>query len=323
MSSMDLPTAAAAAAGALPPQEAERQAARRSALAQREFEREQVAAHYQESPDVFSLVLDSALTYSTGIYLHPDEDLETAQRRKFEHVASLLSIGPGERVLDVGCGWGSNLLYLAAHTEGQFHGITLSSKQAEELLRRARARGLEDRVRIDVCHVEDLDLAAESFDAVLFSGSIVHMRNRAEIHRTVARLLRPGGRLLISDCYFPSELRGDRSSQATEYIFYTTLGYCLLLNLHQELGMIEQAGLDVSYVRDLTRSYVHTLQAWIDNIRRNRDDIERLAPGFAAVLQGYMTVAKLSFQRRTALEYLILAVKGEPRGGFGGGPEAA
>ncbi len=323
MSSTPLPTAAAEAAGVSTPQEAERQAARRSALAQREFERQQVAAHYQESPEVFSLVLDSALTYSTGIYLRPGEDLETAQRRKFEHVASLLSIEPGERVLDVGCGWGSNLLYLAAHSEGLFHGITLSAKQAEELLRRARERGLEDRVCVDVCHVEDLDFAADSFDAVLFSGSIVHMRNREEIHRDVARMLRPGGRLLISDCYFPGELRGDRASQATDYIFYQTLGYCLLLNLHQELGLIEQAGLDVFYVRDLTRSYVRTLEAWIDNIRRNRDDIERLAPGFAAVLQGYMTVAKLSFQRRTALEYLILAVKGEPRGGFGAGPELA
>ena len=58
-------------------------------------------------------------------------------------------------------------------------------------------------------------------------------------------------------------------------------------------------------------------------LESHRDDIERLAPGFAAVLQGYMTVAKLSFHRRTALEYLILAVKGEPRGGFGAGPGIA
>ena len=295
-------------------QAAERDAARRTGAEQREFERAQVASHYEHSPEIFSLVLDRALTYSTGIWARPDDDLEAAQRRKFERVEKLLAIGRGDRVLDVGCGWGSNLLHLAARTGGAFHGITLSARQRGELLARAAARGLGDRVRVDVCHVEDLALPAESVDAVLFSGSIVHMRNRAEVHRTVARLLKPGGRLLISDCYFPAEVRGDRSSRATAVIFYETLGYCLLINLHEELGMIERAGLDVFHVQDLTASYIRTLEAWIDNIRRNRGAIEALAPGFAAVLQGYMTVAKLSFARRTALEYMILAVKGAPPG---------
>jgi cyclopropane-fatty-acyl-phospholipid synthase len=297
---------------------AELEAARRTRDEQREHERAQVALHYEHSPGVFSLVLDRALTYSTAVYVHAGEDLETAQQRKFAYVKSLLAVRPGEQVLDIGCGWGSNLLYLAAHTQGRFHGITLSGRQREELLRRARERGLDDRVHVDLCHVQDLELRPESVDAVLFSGSIVHMRNRAEIHRMVGRVLKPGGRLLISDCYFPAEVRGDRASRATDYIFYKTLGYCRLLNLHEELGLIEQAGLDVLHVQDLTRSYIRTLEAWTDNIRAHRDEIERLAPGFAAVLQGYMTVARLSFARRTALEYMILAVKGQPREDVGG-----
>lgn len=302
---------------------AEIAAARRTRDEQREFERAQVAAHYEHSPDVFSLVLDRALTYSTGVYLHDDEDLETAQQRKFAYVRRLLGLRPGETVLDVGCGWGSNLLYLAGHTRAALHGITLSRQQREELLRRAAVRGVGGRVRVDVCHVEDLALPPESVDAVLFSGSIVHMRNRADIHRMVGRLLKPGGRLLISDCYFPCEVRGDRASRATDYIFYKTLGYCLLINLHQELALIEGAGLDVVHVQDLTRSYIRTLEAWTSNIRRNREAIERLAPGFAALLQGYMTVAKLSFARRSALEYMILAVKGQPRPEVGWGVGAA
>jgi len=294
-------------------QPAERDAAARTPEEQREFERAQVAAHYQNSPEIFSLVLDSALTYSTGIYLDANDDLETAQARKFALVRTLLDLKPGEKALDVGCGWGSNLLYLAAHTGAELHGITLSTAQREELLRRARARGLESRIRVDIAHVEDLTPPAESLDAILFSGSIVHMRNRAEIHQMAARLLKPGGRLLISDCYFPANERGDRSSRATDYIFYKTLGYCLLLNLHEELGMIERAGLDLFYIQDLTASYARTLEAWIDNIRRNRDRIDQIAPGFASPLQAYMTVAKLSFARRTAIEYMILAVKGRPR----------
>jgi cyclopropane-fatty-acyl-phospholipid synthase len=145
---------------------------------------------------------------------------------------------------------------------------------------------------------------------VLFVGSIVHMQNREEIYGRVASALRPGGRLLISDCFFPVEVRGDRESSATHFIFFDALGYCRLLNLSGELALIEGVGLDIDRLENLTSSYVLTLQCWIDNVRRNRPRIEELSPGFARVLQTYMTVAKLSFARRTALEYMVVATKG-------------
>jgi cyclopropane-fatty-acyl-phospholipid synthase len=141
----------------------------------------------------------------------------------------------------------------------------------------------------------------------------VHMHNREQIYARAARALKPGGRLLVSDCFFPREPRSDRDSPATRYIFFEALGYCRLLHLSEELGLIEGAGLDVFTVRDLTSSYVLTLGCWIDNVRRNRARIEQLSPGFARILQTYMTIAKLSFARRTALEYMVVAVKGAPR----------
>ena len=95
-----------------------------------------------------------------------------------------------------------------------------------------------------------------------------------------------------------------------QYILGDTLGYCRLLTLSDELALIERAGLDLRSVEDLTSSYVRTVGHWIDNIRRHRCRIEELAPGFGHVLQSYMTVGKLSFARRSALEYMILATKG-------------
>jgi cyclopropane-fatty-acyl-phospholipid synthase len=291
---------------------AEREAAARTPAEQVAHERAAVAAHYEHDPAVFALVLDPRLAYATGVFESPDDDLAAAQERKFARVAAKLAIRPGERVLDVGCGWGSNLLYLAEHTGGSFHGITLSAAQRAETLARAEALGVADRVRVDLCHVEALAAEPQSYDAVLFSGSIVHMHHRAEVHAAVAGMLRPGGRLLISDCYFPAQPRGDRESAATQYIFVDALGYCRLVTLSEELSLIEQAGLDVLHVEDLTAHYVLTVDRWIDNVRRNRARIEALAPGFSRLLQSYMTVGRLSFARRTALEYMILATKGRP-----------
>jgi cyclopropane-fatty-acyl-phospholipid synthase len=299
---------------------AEREAMRRSREEQRTHEAREVAAHYEHNPEIFKLVLDKRLAYATGVFHSPTEDLETGQERKFARVKAKLDIRPGEKVLDVGCGWGSLLLYLAQNTEGLFHGITLSEKQREVALERARQWGVAERVRVDLTHVEKLDPAPESYDVVLFSGSIVHMHNREEILRTVGRVLKPGGRLFISDCYYPEQVRGDRDSKATQYIFVTALGYCRLLSLSEELGLIERAGLDLLHVEDLTSSYVQTLGHWINNVRRNRARIEEMAPGFSAVLQNYMTVARLSFDRRTALEYMILATKGRPRLNVGAWP---
>jgi cyclopropane-fatty-acyl-phospholipid synthase len=288
----------------------EREALRRSSDGQREFERQKVAAHYEHDVDIFSLVLDSHLTYSTGIFRSTQEDLETAQERKFEHVRKLLRIRPGEKVFDAGCGWGSILLDLAKHTEGHFYGVTLSGKQRDVALQRARQRGTDHRVHIDVAHVAEVSLEPNSMDVIIFSGSIVHIHDREAIHRWVARSLRPGGRLLISDCYFPVQQRGSRNGRATEYILGRALGYCRLLTLSEELGLIEKNGLDINLVEDLTSSYVHTVRHWIDNIRRHRTQLEELAPGFAHILQCYMTIGRLSFRRRTALEYMILATKG-------------
>ena len=286
---------------------------RRSPAEQREHERARVAEHYEHHPEIFELVLDARLGYATAMFASADEELDAAQERKYAWIAEHLDIRPGERALDVGCGWGSNLLYLAEHTEGELHGVTLSARQRAHALDLAERRGVADRVRIDRLHIEDLDLEPESLDAILFVGSVVHMHNREEIYARVARALKPGGRLLVSDCFFPREQRSDRDSTATHYIFFEALGYCRLLHLSEELGIIEGAGLDISTVQDLTSSYVLTLGCWIENVRRNRARIEELSPGFARILQTYMTIAKLSFARRTALEYMIVATKGTPR----------
>jgi cyclopropane-fatty-acyl-phospholipid synthase len=291
-------------------EQAERDAAERTRTAQIEHERREVAKHYEHDPEIFELVLDRRLAYSTALFADPAEDLDTAQARKLDYVAQRLALSEGDEVLDVGCGWGSVLLYIAENTPARVRGITLSAAQRTVALTRAERAGVAGRVRIDLRHVGDgLDVAPGSMAAIVFSGSIVHMHDRESVHDQVATLLRPGGRMLISDCYFPYVARGDRRSAATHYIFHEALGYCRLLSLHEELAMIERQGLDILGVENVTDSYVLTLSRWIENVRRHRGEIERRAPGFSRVLQQYMTIARLSFVRGTALEYMIWAQK--------------
>lgn len=298
---------------------AEREALQRTTEAQREHERRLVAHHYEHSPEIFKMVLGREVLYSTGVFVREDEDLDTAQDRKLDRIAAKLDLKPQQRLLDVGCGWGSILLRAAARGASTL-GVTLSAPQREAALARAAERGLSDRVRIDLAHIDDLTIAPESIDAVVFSGSIVHMHNREAVYEKVAAALRPGGRVLVSDCFFPQQARGDRNSKATGYIFVTALGYCRLLSLSEELALMERAGIDILHVEDLTRSYVLTVNHWIDNVRRHRDRIEALAPGFAQILQTYMTIGRLSFHRRTALEYMVLGVKGRPSLNVGAWP---
>ena len=86
-------------------------------------------AHYDHEKQIFEWVLGQRMAYSTGIWVSDDDTLDTAQERKCRIIASRLALGPGSRALDVGCGWGSVLLYLAEHTAAEFHGVTLSSRQ--------------------------------------------------------------------------------------------------------------------------------------------------------------------------------------------------
>lgn len=290
---------------------AERAAAARDRDAQREHEREQVAAHYQHDPEIFRLVLGRQRAYSVGVFEPGVDDLEVAQDRKLAMIRRLLGLdGRGAaRVLDVGCGWGSVLVDLVEHTAASVHGVTLSARQREVALQRARDAGAGARVTIDLAHVDELDLPAASLDAIVFSGSIVHMHDRAAVHARVARWLKPGGRVLVSDCYFPRGDRGDRDSRATEHIFVTALGYCRLIHLSEELSLMEGAGLDLVHVEDLTEHYVRTVDCWVDNVRRHRAVIDERSPGFARLLQTYMLVGRMSFARRTALEYMIVGRK--------------
>src|SRR5581483_1611400 len=130
--------------------------------------------HYDRSNEFVELCRDERMTYSCAYWEDPHESLEAAQEHKLDLVCRKLRLRPGERVLDIGCGWGSFVIYAAERYGVETVGITLSEKQALVARERAAAAGLSDRVRIEVRDYRDLD-DPESFDKIASIGMFEHV----------------------------------------------------------------------------------------------------------------------------------------------------
>src|SRR6266705_1471215 len=115
--------------------------------------------HYDQDPRIFQLFLDPAMKYSPGLFPEGNEDLETAQIKKMHFIAQQLGIEGGERVLDVGCGWGGLVCFLAKEHRCAVVGVTPAPRQADYIRARASRLGIADRVRIVVGHFHEVSLA--------------------------------------------------------------------------------------------------------------------------------------------------------------------
>jgi cyclopropane-fatty-acyl-phospholipid synthase len=155
-----------------------------------------VRHHYDVPPEFFRLFLGPTMTYSCAIFSRGAETLEEAQETKLELVCQKLALTRGQRVLDVGCGWGSFAIHAAQRHGVHVTGITLSPPQVETARRRAEEAGVADRTDFRV--VDYRELAGESFDAVSSIGMVEHVgaEQMDEYARRLRGALRPGGRLL-------------------------------------------------------------------------------------------------------------------------------
>jgi cyclopropane-fatty-acyl-phospholipid synthase len=160
----------------------------------RSRDRQAVTYHYDLSNDFYSLWLDDRMVYSCAYFASPDEDLETAQERKLDYVCGKLRLRGGERLLDIGCGWGGLVLHAATRWRAEALGITLSRPQAELANERIRAAGAADRCRVEVRDYRDVE-GPETFDKLVSVGMFEHVGESrlAEYFGRAFRLLRPAG----------------------------------------------------------------------------------------------------------------------------------
>lgn len=231
-----------------------------------------VRHHYDLPPAFFALFLDASMTYSCAVFSRGARTLEEAQEAKLELVCAKLGLRPGERLLDVGCGWGSLALHAAQRHGVRVLGVTLSAPQAEVARRRVVEAGLADRVEVRVADYRTL--VADPFDAIASIGMVEHVgADRIDLYaRRLHDLLRPGGRLLNHGI---ARLRhGDPEAGpfSERYVFPDAAP----LHLSRVQYALEAAGFATDHVEGFAEDYATTLSHWIERLDANLAEAERL-----------------------------------------------
>ena len=249
--------------------------------------------HYDLDPELFGLFLGPLRKYSSGLYESPDDTLAVAQERKLRFVARRLGIAGGERLLDVGCGWGSLILFMAREYGCRTTGISPAPRQLGYIAARAAEMGISDLVGTQAGHFELAVLPDRAFDAVTMLGSIVHMPDLDAAFRKARQVLRRGGSLYVSEsCFRSAAARAVHDHRAgTEFVRDSIFGWGDMRPLSALVGAAENAGFSIASVDDLTPHYHRTIEDWLAGIRAARQRIEELAPGYAGTLERYLEVA--------------------------------
>ncbi|TSB25811.1 cyclopropane-fatty-acyl-phospholipid synthase family protein [Streptomyces sp. NBC_01525] len=282
-------------------------------------DKEAISHHYDVGNDFYALVLGPSMVYSCAYWESPEATLEDAQRDKLDLICRKLGLAEGQRLLDVGCGWGSMVLHAARAYGVRAVGITLSEEQATYARKRIAEAGLADRVEIRVQDYREIH--DEPFDAISSIGMAEHVgRARyAEYASALYALLKPGGRLLNHQIA-RRPLDDEDTYHVDEFIDRYVFPDGELAPIGRTAGALEDAGFEVRDVEVLREHYALTLRQWVANLEARWKEAVRLTtPGRARVWRLYMAASALSFERNRIGVNQVLAVR-TPESGASGLP---
>ena len=272
-----------------------------------ESDRAAITHHYDVSNDFYRIFLDERMVYSCA-YFHADTDtLELAQRQKLDHICRKLRLQPGERLLDIGCGWGALVIWAAQHYGVHAHGVTLSQVQLDEARRRISAAGLADRVTVELRDYRALE-GEGVYDKVSSVGMFEHvgLANLAQYHATVHRVLKPNG--LFLNHGITHEEDGWQPSVDTEFINRYVFPDGELDRVSSILAGMERARFEIQDVENLRTHYARTLRHWVSRLEARHDAaVAHVSEATYRVWRLYMAASALEFESGGTAIHQILA----------------
>ncbi|MFF3261276.1 class I SAM-dependent methyltransferase [Streptomyces sp. NPDC002932] len=288
-----------------PPEEVRR---RTGALHTKRRDKEAISHHYDVGNDFYELVLGPSMVYSCA-YWEDGGTLEAAQRDKLDLVCRKLALKEGDRLLDVGCGWGSMAIHAAREYGARVTGVTLSTEQAAFARKRIAEEGLTDRIEI---RVQDYrDVRDGPYDAISSIGMAEHVGSvrYREYADDVYALLKPGGRLLNHQIARRPE-KDESAYHVDEFIDAYVFPDGELAPLGRTVATLEEAGFEARDVESLREHYALTLRRWVANLEKEWPRaVKMTSPGRARVWRLYMAASALSFEHNKIGVNQILAVR--------------
>lgn len=276
-------------------------------LHSRDRDRRAISHHYDTTADFYSLILDErTMAYSCGHHSSPEQPLADAQEAKLDLVCRKLGLGPGMRLLDVGCGWGSLALHAAERYGARVVGVTISAEQRRFAEAAARRRGVADRVEIRLCDYRDaVPLQGAEHDAVasLEMGEHVGERNYPAYARVLHDAVRPGGRVLVQQMS-----RGANHPGGGPFIESFIAPDMHMRPVGATIGLLEEAGLELRGVEAMREHYVLTVAGWLRRFEENLDAITALVgEELVRVWRLYLVGGSMAFRDgRMGVDQLVL-----------------
>ncbi|WP_110241994.1 class I SAM-dependent methyltransferase [Nocardioides gilvus] len=262
--------------------------------------------HYDVSNAFYEHVLGPSMAYTCALYPYPGATLEEAQAAKFDLVARKLALRPGQRLLDVGCGWGGMAIHAAREYGVQVLGVTLSAEQAAWARAEVERAGLSPSVEIR--HQDYRHVTETGFDAVSSIGLTEHIGvgKYPEYFFFLLSRLRRGGRLLNHSITRPHNRRQETGAFIDRYVFPDGE----LTGVGRIITEAQDVGFEVLHVENLRHHYALTLRDWCRNLVEHWDDcVEEVGVGTARVWGLYMAGSRLGFERNDVQLHQVLTVR--------------
>lgn len=280
----------------------------RGARHSKERDQQAISYHYNRSNDFYALWLDKRMVYSCAYFATPDDDLDTAQERKLEYICRKLRLQPGERLLDIGCGWGGLVIYAAQHYGVEALGITLSQPQAAWAQERIRQAGLTDRCRVEVRDYRDVH-EEHSFAKIVSVGMFEHVGEAllSTYFQQAWHLLQPGGVFLNHGIASIATQPAQREPTFNQrYVFPDGE----LVPISNTLRAAEMSGFEVRDVESLREHYALTLRHWVARLEAHAEEARHYTSEITyRIWRLYMAASIYSFLTGRANIYQTLLAK--------------